>query len=115
MNTPSLPTSSSAIRLLLPEFDASGQSAAAFARARGIAVWRLHYALSRRSGKPRPPARPTRPSPRRTFIPVHVVDSTSPTVVTPLELVLAGGHRLRISAEFDADHLRRVVGALSRC
>ena len=113
MNTPNPSTSSSDIRLLLPEFDASGQSAAAFARARGIAVWRLHYALSRRSGK-RPHTTP-KPSPQRTFIPVHVVDSTSATIPTPLELLLAGGHRLRISADCDAELLRRVVGALSRC
>jgi hypothetical protein len=32
-----------------------------------------------------------------------------------VEIVLAGGRRVRVSPEFDAEHLRRVVAALEGC
>ena len=54
MNPTPTSISSSYIKILLSEFDASGQDAASFARARGIAAWRLRDALDRRAGKPRP-------------------------------------------------------------
>jgi hypothetical protein len=110
--------SSSDIQSLLSDFDASGQDAASFARARGIAVWRLRYALDRRAGKPRrqTAAKRRRPS---MFIPAQLVDrappSAPPSTPSSLELLLAGGHRLRISTDFDPEHLRRVVEALSKC
>lgn len=50
------------------------------------------------------------------MLPVHVVPEPSAARAEPsLVLELAGGHRLRIGADFDPVLLRRVLGALSRC
>jgi hypothetical protein len=99
---------------LLAEFDASGQSAAAFARSRGVAIWRLHYALRRRSGKPL--ARGSRSRPELpALLPVRIVDPKPAGSPGPMELVLAGGHRLLISADFDPEVLRRLLGVLAPC
>lgn len=113
MTTSKPPSPSSDIHSLLAEFDASGQSAAAFARARGLAVWKLRYALSRRAN-PRPRSR-SKDTPRPVLVPVSLVESEVSSAPAPLELLLAGGHRLRIPADFDPEFLRRVVGALARC
>jgi len=110
---PPSPTSPD-IHSLLAEFDASGQSAAAFARSRGIASWTLYNALTRRSGK----ARRARGASRRnqpSLLPVRVIDASPPNSPAPLELLLAGGHRLLIGGNFDAELLRRVVRALAEC
>ena len=96
------------ISSLLADFDASGQSAAAFARSRGIRTWRLYHALNRRSGKLRRRER------KAAFVPVKVIESL-PVSSGSLELLLAGGHRLRIGTDFDAVLLRRVVEALGTC
>jgi hypothetical protein len=102
------------IACILADFDSSGQSTAAFARSRGIAVWRLRYALARREGRPRAAAA-RRQAPRPTFVPVELVDSIAPTPPAPLELLLASGHRVQIRGDFDPKLLRRVVEALARC
>lgn len=102
------------IKLLLTDFDRSGQSAVAFARSRGVAVWRLRYALARREGKPRAAAA-RKPAPRTTFVPVELVDSPVPVPPAPLELLLVSGHRLQIRGDFDPKLLHRVVEALTRC
>lgn len=99
---------------LLREFDASGQSAASFARSRGIATWRLYHALQRRSGKPRA-RRSLQRAALPALIPVRVVDPRPASSPAPLELVLAGGHRLLIGSDFDAELLRRLLGALAQC
>ena len=99
---------------LLTEFDASGQSAAAFARSRGVARWRLYHALQLRSGKLRKRRRASLAE-LPALLPVHVVDSKPLSSPAPLELVLAGGHRLLIGADFDAELLRRLLGALAQC
>ena len=100
---------------LLAEFDASGQSAAAFARLRGVAPWRIYHALNRRKGRTR--RRPNPPvAARPTFVPVHVTPDAAPTrTVGTLEIELAGGHRLRIGPDFDAVLLRRVLAELAQC
>jgi hypothetical protein len=97
------------IASLLADFDASGQSAAAFARSRGIRSWRLYHALNRRRGN----VRGRKPQPA--FVPVNVVGAAPVITSSSLELLLAGGHRLRIDADFDAALLRRVVEALASC
>lgn len=51
---------------------------------------------------------PTDPS-ATTFVPVQVV-STPPT--TPLELVLTDGRIVRVTPDFDADTLRRLLATL---
>ena len=81
---------------------------AAFARARGIPNWKLCNALRKQSGlklhQRKPPA----------FVPV-VLAPTALTPTAPIELVLAGGHRLLVPDTFDADALRRLMGVLSGC
>jgi len=113
-NTIPLRPSSIDIQSLLAEFDASGQSAASFARSRGVATWRLHYALRRRSGKARK-GRGALHAELPALLPVRVVDPKPASSPAPLELVLAGGHRLLIGADFDALTLRRVLEALAAC
>lgn len=99
---------------LLAEFDASGESAAGFARRRGIAAWRMYYALDRRAGRRR--SRPARAkSAAATLLPVRLVRDESKSTASALEIELVGGHRLRVGADFDAALLRRVLGALERC
>lgn len=95
---------------LLEELEAGGGSVAAFARARGLAVWKLYHARRSTRG-------PTRtPKERRSghLIPVHVVDRRAQTF-PPLELVLSTGHRLVIPGEFDEVSLRRLMGVLASC
>lgn len=102
------------IKSLLAEFDASGQSVAAFARSRGIATWKLYHAVSRRSGKLRR-RRGAAHHDQPVLLPVRVVETQSAKPSPGLELLLAGGHRLLISTDFDAELLRRVLGALASC
>lgn len=108
---------SSDVAALLSEFDASGQTAAAFARTRGLEPWRVYNALKRRKSiAQRAAARLN--SARPALLPVRVVPDTVAARASPpacLVLELAGGHRLRIGSDFDADLLRRVLGALGRC
>jgi hypothetical protein len=100
---------------LLAEFDASRQTPAAFARSRGLAPWRVYNALNRRKALARRAAVGTSAT-RPALLPVRVVANAPTTRTTSgLEIELAGGHRLRIGADFDADLLRRVLGALARC
>jgi hypothetical protein len=116
MSTPSA-TSSSAIDVesLLVEYDASGQTAAAFARAKGIAAWKLYAALRRRSGRRRARRSADRAAGAEQFVPVRVTAPEAHSSAVPLELLLRGGHRLLIGADFDARLLRRVLEALGPC
>ena len=93
---------------LLSDLAASGLSTAAFARSRGIPPWRLYNALQVRA------RRAAKKSQRSALIPVRVKGPRR-THASPFELVLAGGHRLRVPEDFDADALRRLMGALAGC
>ena len=99
---------------VLAEFDSSGQSAASFARSKGLAPWKLYGALRRRSGKPRI-RRSASSTELPAFLPLRVVDSKPASSPAPLELVLAGGHHLLIGPDFDAVILRRLLAALAPC
>jgi hypothetical protein len=101
-------------KVVLAEFDASGLRAAAFARARGIASWRLYHALRRRSGAVEPRRRAARAK-AGALLPVHVVDTNPANQACGLELVLAGNHRVLIGPDFDVQTLRRLIEALSPC
>jgi hypothetical protein len=114
--SPSSPSSAPPIdfKVLLAEFDASGLRAAAFARSRGIASWRLYHALRRRSGvveRRRGVAR----AKAAALLPVHVIDTKPASQPYALELVVAGNHRVLISPGFDAQTLRRLIEALAPC
>lgn len=102
------------LQAVLSEFDASGQSAAAFARSKGLPAWKIYGALQRRSGKVRSRRSAARGG-RSVLLPVHVVDAQPAKRSAALELVLSGGHRLLIGADFDALTLRRLIEALSPC
>jgi hypothetical protein len=116
MNTITPPRPESVdVPTLLAEFDASRQTPAAFARSRGLAPWRVYNALNRRKAIARRTAAAVNAA-RPALLPVRVVaDSAGTRASSGLEIELAGGHRLRIGADFDAELLRRVLGALSRC
>jgi hypothetical protein len=101
------------IQALLAEFDASGQSAGAFARSREIAPWRIYNALQRRGSKTRVRRRRTAPSPA--LLPVRVVETETASQAAPLELLLPGGHRLLIRVDFDPALLQRLLGTLASC
>ena len=95
------------IEQLLKELPKSGLSTAAFARSRGVPPWKLYNALKireRRAKKPKSSA----------LIPVRVKEPR-PGPATSFELLLAGGHRVLVPANFDADALRRLMGALAGC
>jgi hypothetical protein len=99
---------------LLVEFDTSGQSAAAFARSKGLPSWRIYNALQKRSGKVRARRRAARAQ-SNALLPVHIVDAKPATQPAAMELLLAGGHRLLIGSDFDVPTLRRLLGALAQC
>ena len=93
---------------ILAELARSGLSTAAFARARGLPPWKLYHALrvrARRGAKKRE---------RSALIPVRVKDPRGGPA-SPFEVVLASGHRLLVPEDFDADALRRLMGALAGC
>jgi transposase len=47
-----------------------------------------------------------------TFVPVRVVPDQEPTPVTSLEVVLAGGRRVRVTPGFDPATLRQLLAVL---
>ena len=86
---------------VLEAWSQSGQSGAAFAREHGLSRARLLRWRDRlkRSAAPK-------------FHPVRVVQRGEPIAVAEgvaLELVLCGGRRIRVHADFDAKHLERLV------
>ena len=93
---------------LLAELTASGLSTAAFARSRGLPPWKLYNALQVRA------RRAAKKSQSTAVIPVRVTEQRQLRSI-PLELLLAGGHRLLVPEDFDADALRRLMGALAGC
>jgi len=93
---------------LLSDLATSGLSTAAFARSRGMPPWRLYNALQVRS------RRAAKKSQHSALIPVRVKEPLCPHA-SPFELVLSGGHRLRVPEDFNADALRRLMGALAGC
>jgi hypothetical protein len=112
----SIPATSSPIdsRALLTEFDSSGLSAAAFARSKGLPSWRIYNALQKRSGKVRARRLAARAQ-SNALLPVHVIEARQSPQPAAIELLLPGGHRVVIGADFDAVTLRRLLGALAQC
>jgi hypothetical protein len=112
----SIPSRSSPVDLqtLLIAFDASGQSAAAFARSNGLPPWKMYGALQRRSGKVRTRRNAARAG-QPALLPVRVVETTPTNQLAAIELVLTGGHRVLLRPDFDALTLRRLLEALPPC
>ena len=110
LKTPDTPTDAPppTTEQLLAELAASGMKTAAFARSRGLPPWKLYNAIQTRA------KRAARKAKSSTLIPVRL-EKQSCAQATPFELVLAGGYRLLVPADFDAGALRRLMGALAGC
>jgi len=110
LKTPDTPTEASATTTeqLLTELATSGLSTAAFARSKGLPSWKLYNALQQRARRAAKNARSS------ALIPVRVKESHR-AQASAFELVLAGGYRLLVPGDFDADALRRLMGALAGC
>lgn len=100
--------SAASIDQLLDELASSALSTAAFARSRGLPPWKLYNALGVQA------RRAAKKAKRSALIPVRVKEAHR-AQASPLELVLAGGHRLLVPEDFDAEALRRLMGALAGC
>jgi len=111
-STTALPTSSPQpdIPALLDELAGSGQSTASFARAHGLPPWKLYQALRQRQREFQGPVRTPREV-KGDLIPVYVAPSNA--TGAPIELITAGGLRLRVPPDFDEAHLRRLLGVLA--
>lgn len=90
---------------LVAQWRTSDESGASFARRHGVRPWTFWY-WSRKVSVVDPSMSPAA---RPTFVPVHVVPSVDTGVI---EVVLAGGDRLRVHAGVSGDLLRAVVTAL---
>ena len=89
---------------LVAQWRASDESGASFARRHGVRPWTFWYWSRKRAA----PAS-ARPAPPPSFVPVHVAPTTDTGVI---DVVLAGGDRLRVRAGASADLVRTVVAAL---
>ncbi len=84
---------------------ASGQSVAAFARAEGLPPSRLYWWRSRLS--------PTSSSSEMAFVEVEQGSSKGPAKeASALEVVTVSGRVVRVSRDFDAETLRRLLDVL---
>lgn len=88
----------------------SGTTARAFAQEQAITPWTL-YCWRKQLATQERPTRRRRRSRRVTLAPVHVV-ARADAGGDDLEVILAGGDRVRVPAGVSADTLRRVVQAL---
>lgn len=109
-----------AARDLIDAVHASGETIAEYARKRGLNPWVL-YDWRRRLGasaKPAPtsgkPAAGPSASTGGAFLPVRITQpqTSMPPSAELLEVVLAGGRRVRVPANFDDAALRRLVSIL---
>jgi hypothetical protein len=93
----------------------SGQSARVFAQEQGLTPWPLYYWRERLAGEQRATARRRRrrPSaPSVSLAPVQVVTSDGETGQSDVEILLANGDRVRVTASVSVETLRRVVEIL---
>jgi hypothetical protein len=87
----------------------SGMKARAFAEGHGVTPWTLYYWRERLTQEERPRRRQR--SRRVTLAPVHVVTSAD-LGGGDLEVILAGGDRVRVRASASAELVRRVIDVL---
>jgi hypothetical protein len=93
------------MKRLLARRERQGWSFPELSRRSGLPVWKLHW-WHRRLASHKPLRRPG-----RTFVRVQVVDSPRGEG-SPLEVITPSGVRIRVPADFQAEHLRRVLQAL---
>jgi hypothetical protein len=94
---------------LARQWRASGQKARMFAAEHGITPWTLYYWAKRLARQERPTRRRQR-SRRVSLAPVHVLASNGSG--TDLEVLLAGGDRVRVPTDVSVETLRRVIHVL---
>lgn len=102
-------------RALVEAWRASGLSGAAFCRQRNLRAQRLHYWRERLGYPIKTVGEPSRVAvarPPTTDGFVQVVVSTPSEASTTHVDIVVGGAVIRVGSGFDADLLRRVVGAL---
>jgi hypothetical protein len=87
----------------------SGAKARVFAQEHGITAWTLYYWRKRLAREERP-ARRRRSTPRVRLAPVRLVASDGHG--NDLEVILAGGDRIRVPAGISAETLRCVIQVL---
>ena len=93
------------MKTLLARRKRHGWSWPELSRRCGLPVWKLHW-WHRRLAKRKPVRRSG-----RAFVPVQVVESPRRDA-SRLEIVMPSGVRILVAADFNADHLRRVIRAL---
>ena len=89
----------------------SGAKARVFAHEHGVTTWTLYYWRKRLVNLERPPHRRRRSRRRVTLAPVHVM-TTAADGAGDLEIMLASGDRVRVSARASVETLRRVIEVL---
>jgi len=94
---------------LARQWRASGQKARMFAGEHGITPWTLYYWAKRLAREERP-IRRRRRSRRVTLAPVHVLATAGSG--NDLEVMLAGGDRVRVPGDVSVETLRRVIQVL---
>ncbi len=114
--------SESEARIVLDAHEESGQSESAFCRERGLVTGRLQRWRSRLRTAAELPALGVGGETQHDFLPVRLVvpeSAESPEQEvradcssTSMELVLRGGHCLRLGADFDPGAVARLVAAL---
>jgi hypothetical protein len=95
---------------LARRWQASGTGARVFAREQGVTPWVLYYWRKELVPQTRPPRRRRRSRGGR-LAPVHVMPGAADSG-GDLEIILAGGDRVRIAARVSADVLRSVIQVL---
>jgi transposase-like protein len=96
---------------LAREWRESGAPARLFAQEHGVTTWTLYYWRQRVIRDERTARRRRRPK-RVRLAPVHVVAGATTDPGRDLEIVLASGDRVRVSAAVSVEALRRVVEVL---
>jgi hypothetical protein len=86
----------------------SGAPARHFAQEHGVTTWTLYYWRQRVARQVRAARRPR----RMRLAPVHVVGTPDGRGYDDLEIVLASGDRVRVSAQVSEEALRRVIEVL---
>jgi hypothetical protein len=95
------------MRKLLARRERHGWTWPELSRRSGLPVWKLH-AWRRRLARHKPAGGKPRP-----FVPVQVVDRGFRQAALPLEVVTPSGLRILIAADFDAEHLCRLLRTLA--
>ena len=106
--TPSIPSDPVELEQFVQRLLAEGESIASFCRRTGTHPWKLYRAKQRLAKREVEGARGKRVD----LAPVRVRPDQD---AAPIELVLAGGHRLKLTADFDEIALRRLLGVLASC